>query len=202
MINDDTSKTIQWFYNTDYALEYVEDKFLKANNILPMSSDKLPLEKLSILHDLDKNELESLSKKLIEKVYKKDEHIFNANSNANELYFLTKGTVSIKTKEKEIAYENSDYLHKNEKTLFSSRRITFSSGVVFGEMAFFQNQAHEVDAVANEEVCVFVLTRNNFEKLILENPILTQKLTLSFCKHLSSRLKDVTNEIHFLEKWD
>ncbi|MDD3008785.1 MAG: SulP family inorganic anion transporter [Arcobacter sp.] len=202
VINDDTSKTIQWFYNTDYALEYVEDKFLKANNISPISNEKLPLEKLSILHDLDKNELETLSKELIEKTYKKDEHIFNANFNANELYFLTKGTVSIKTKEKEIAYENGDCLHKNEITLFSSRRITFSPGVVFGEMAFFQKQAHEVDAVANEEVCVFILTRNNFEKLILENPILAQKLTLSFCKHLSSRLKDVTNEIHFLEKWD
>jgi MFS superfamily sulfate permease-like transporter/CRP-like cAMP-binding protein len=202
VINDDTSKTIQWFYNTDYALEYVEDTFLKANNILPISNEKIPLEKLYILKDLDEKELELLLDNLDEKIYKKDEYIFTASSETNELYFLTKGTVSIKTKEKEIAYENSECLHKNEKTLFSSRRITFSSGVVFGEMAFFQNQAHEVDAVANEEVYVFVLTRSNFEKLTLKNPLLTQKLTLSFCKHLSSRLKDVTNEIHFLEKWD
>lgn len=202
VINDDTSKTIQWFYNTDYALEYIEDKFLKENEILPKTNEKLSLGKLAIFKDLDKNELEVLSKNMTEKVYQKNEHIFSANSKADELYFLTKGFVSIKTMEKEIAYENSECLHKNEKTLFSSRRVTFSSGVVFGEMAFFQNQKHEVDAIANDEVEVYILSRENFEKLSFESPSLTQKLTLSFCKHLSSRLKEVTNEIHFLEKWD
>lgn len=69
-------------------------------------------------------------------------------------------------------------------------------------MAFFQNQEHEVDAIANDEVEVYILSRETFEKLSFESPSLTQKLTLSFCKHLSSRLKEVTNEIHFLEKWD
>lgn len=202
VINDDTSKTIKWFYNTDYALEYVEDEYLKQNNILSSNSEKVSLENLSILNNLDEKELQILSNNMTEKIYKKDEYIFSVNSKADELYFLTKGFVSIKTKEKEIAYENSECLHRNEKTLFSSRRITFSPGIVFGEMAFFQDEKHTVDAIADDEVCVYSLSKKNFEKLSLENLNLTQKLTLSFCKHLSSRLKEVTDEIHILEKWD
>lgn len=63
VINDDTSKTIQWFYNTDFALEYVEDKFLFQNNILGISNKKqLDLNELPILSTLRNEEIEKLAK--------------------------------------------------------------------------------------------------------------------------------------------
>lgn len=194
-------QNILWFSNTDLALEYTEDEFLKENNILPvLNSHKLNLDELSITKQLDIKSLTYLSEIVIEKEYKKGTYLFKESDKADELFLLRKGLVSIKTKEKKFDYDNKDFLDDNEEILYSSRRVTFSPGVVFGEMAFFENSFHSVEAIADENVSVYIIKRNDFKKMNEESPLLVQQLLFEFCKHLSLRLREVTKEVQLLEK--
>ena len=111
---------------------------------------------------------------------------------SDEVYFLRKGTVSI------MLDQVSD---QGNKKLSKIRRITFSTGVVLGEMAFFENSAHSVDAIANEDISVYVLSRKNLDLLTSKHPLLGKKLMYKFCAHLSLRLREVTSEIQVLERW-
>lgn len=192
---------ILWFSNTDLALEYAEDEFLEDNQISSiLNSHKLDLRELSITKELTAEYISYLLKIVIEKEYKKGSFLFKELDKADELFLLRKGLVSIKTKEKRFDYDNKDVLDDSHEILYSSRRITFSAGVAFGEMAFFENSSHSVEAIADEDVSVYIINRDEFNKISNDYPILVQQLLLEFCKHLSIRLREVTKEVHLLEK--
>lgn len=189
-----------WYSNADSALEHAEDEFLKSKNISPMlDSHKLSLHELSITKSLKNEYLDYLSKLVIEKDYKKGEYLFKESQPANELFLLRKGLVSIKTKEKKFEYDNKHSIDDRHEILYSSRRITFSAGVVFGEMAFFENNLHSVEAIAEDDVSVFIISRETFDYMGREHPVLVQQLLMEFCRHLSERLREVTKEVHILE---
>jgi len=59
---------------------------------------------------------------------------------------------------------------------------------------------HTVEAIADEDISVYIINRDDFNKMSEAQPLLVKQLLLEFCKHLSSRLKDVTKEIQISRK--
>ena len=185
---------LPWFENTDLALEKVENQLLKKyNQFEQKKSDILDIKNLNFTKDLEKEEQDILLNYLISKEFKVNDLLFTKGMKSDELYFLRKGTVSIMIEQ--------GFIQGIKDKLSKIRRITFSTGVVIGEMAFFENSLHSVDALANEDVSVYVLSRENLDLLSKEHPILGRKLMYSFCAHLSNRLREVTSEIQVLERW-
>lgn len=185
---------LPWYENTDFALEEVEEDLLSSLNIEIRDENRvLSLNEISLTKNLDKNELETLEKYLELKKYKKDEYLFQENNPSLGLFFLKKGEVSIWAKQLESS---------NKKDLSQIRRITFTSGVVIGEMAFFENIKHKVSAKAQSDIEVYYLSKDSFEKLSLNEVVLTQKIMFEICSHISKRLREVSLEVQVLERWE
>ena len=186
---------LPWFMYTDTALEQVENLLLQKFNISTyLEKNSYDLDELLIVKGLNYEQKQYLREILEVKEYIKGEHLYKEGSKSEELFLLRKGSVSI------LDQEERSFRKDMQKS--RTRRITFSPGVVVGEMAFFENSYYSVEAVADEDVSVYILTRNNFNLLLKEHPLLAQELMLQFCKHLSRRLREVTDEVQVLEQWN
>ena len=73
--------------------------------------------------------------------------------------------------------------------------VSYAPGVVFGEMGLLQNQSRSADAIAEDETVVLKLSRENYERLVVEHPVLHGKLLLSLGLLLSSRVRALTDEL-------
>lgn len=171
----------KWYENSDLALEAVENSFLKkVFNVIEKEEKALSLKQIDLTDTLNKEELVYLEQRLKEKSYKKNDSLFVQNDLSKELFLLRKGSVSIK--------------------INGIRRISFNAGVMIGEMAFFENTPHFVDAICDEDVEVYILSKTLLNKIVEEKPFLVQKLMFEACKHLSKRLREVTKEVEILER--
>lgn len=186
---------LKWFEYTDFALEKVENLLLKEFNIPTYLDNKVyDLNELNVTRNLNKNEQEILMKYLDVQSFKKDEYLYKEGDFSDRVFFLKEGSVTVWDKHDQELY--------NDSLESKTRRITYSAGVVIGQMAFFERQIHTVEAIADQDISTYVLTRDNFEKLREEHSDVAQELMLEFCKHLSRRLREVTYEVQVLERWN
>lgn len=186
---------LPWFEYTDTALETVENLLLQEFNISTyLDKNSYELDELLIAKGLNFEQKQYLIKFLEVKEYIKGEYLYKEGSKSEELFLLKKGSVSI--------FDQEEKSFRKKIIKNRTRRITFSPGVVVGEMAFFENSYYSVEAVADEDVSVYILSRSNFNILLKEHPLLAQELMLQFCKHLSRRLREVTDEVQVLEQWN
>jgi len=65
----------------------------------------------------------------------------------------------------------------------------YSTGAVVGELCIVDHQPREVTAVALEETCLAVLAREDFERLIEEQPRLAAQLLKGMLLKVSIRLR-------------
>jgi sulfate permease, SulP family len=75
------------------------------------------------------------------------------------------------------------------------RMVSYAPGVVFGEMGLLQNQSRSADAIAEDDSVVLELSRENYEYLAAEHPVLHGKLLLNLGLLLSSRVRALTDEL-------
>lgn len=185
---------LKWFEYTDFALEYAENLLLKKFDIPSyLNSKTFELDEISVTRNLDKNEIDILSNYLVLKDFKKGEYLYKEDEIANEIYFLRSGSVTVWDEHEKEFYVN--------KPISRTRRVTFSAGIVVGQMAFFENTKHSVEAIADVDISTYLLTREKFNELLKKHPLVAQDLLLKFCEHLSKRLKEVTYEVQILERW-
>ena len=185
---------LSWFDNSDTALEQIEQRLL--TQFLPQEEevDTFTLSEMSILQTLTAVQLEMIEPLMKIKTFTQAEVLYQEGNQADELYFLKKGEVSIWVSQ----------LNQEERvdvSLPKIRRITLTQGSILGEMAFFDDEVYHVDAIANTEVEVYVLSKESFEKLLENDPKLAHKFMLSICQYLSKRLRETTKEVQFLERW-
>tara|TARA_B100001063_G_scaffold219376_1_gene223449 strand:+ start:12457 stop:14688 length:2232 start_codon:yes stop_codon:yes gene_type:complete len=186
---------LSWHEYTDFALEETENYLLKEFGFATYLNDsEYKLEDLSVTRNLEIYEQNILLEYLEEKSFKKGEYLYKEGEDSNKLFFLRKGSVSIWDEHEEELYRSS--------SISKTRRITFSPGVVVGQMGFFENTIHSVEAIADDDLKTYILSKDNFEKLLKEHSLLGQDLMLEFCKHLSKRLREVTYEVQVLERWN
>ncbi len=186
---------LKWFEYTDFALEKVENLLLKEFDIPTYLDNKVyDLNELNVTKNLNTNEQKILMKYLDIKSFKSGDYLYKEGNSSDRLFFLKEGSVTV--------WDEHDKDLYNDSVESKTRRITYSAGVVIGQMAFFERQIHTVEAIADQDISTYVLTRDNFEKLREEHSYVAQELMLEFCKHLSRRLREVTYEVQVLERWN
>lgn len=148
---------------------------------------------MNIVRNLNNKEHKILLEYLDIQAFLRNEYLFKENEESDRIYFLRNGSVTVWDEHEQDFYK--------ESSVSKTRRVTFSAGVVVGQMAFFENTKHSVEAQADENISTYVLTKSNFNKLLEEHPFVAQDLLLEFCKHLSKRLREVTYEVQILERW-
>ncbi|MCK5352927.1 SLC26A/SulP transporter family protein, partial [bacterium] len=109
------------FSDTDEALEMAENELLQSEG-LKGETGEMELGWVDVLKDFTKNEIQSLKNCMERKEYHKDERLIDTMEGSRDLFFLVKGSVSIRIP-----------LSREGQT---KRLATYSAGAIFGEMAF------------------------------------------------------------------
>ena len=148
------------FDDSDLALEWCEDRVL--DEALPTRASRVARPKdYELFAGFTRAELGVITKRLKRQLFRAGEVIICGGEQAREVFFLSRGTVSVFTPEPE-----------DER----KRLATFSGGMVFGEMAAIDRAPRSAMIVADTVVECDVLTLEDLDALDESHPAIKIKL--------------------------
>ncbi len=146
--------------------------------------DKEVLEKVKFLsqillfRNIKRKELLYILENLYEKVYEKEDVIFEEGDIGRALFIIYKGRIGL--------YKNKD----EKKILFSEVK----EGDFIGEMALLEELPRTLSAIAEEKTTVFMLYKTNLENMITAKPKIAARINYNLAKILSTRLRNLIQE--------
>ncbi len=173
------------FSDTDEALEMAENELLQSEG-LKGETGEMELGWVDVLKDFTKDEIQSLNNRMERKEYRKDERLIDTMEGSRDLFFLVKGSVSIRIP-----------LSREGQT---KRLATYSAGAIFGEMAFLDGAPRSAEVLCDEDSVIYSLSHDEFESLSKIEPELTLKIIKNIAIELSHRLRMTSLEVSFLEE--
>ncbi|HUK56237.1 MAG TPA: cyclic nucleotide-binding domain-containing protein [Nitrospiria bacterium] len=132
------------------------------------------LKTVPFFQELSEDELKKLTEVMEEKSFKKGEIIFNEGEEGKALYLLVEGEVEVV---------------KTMKGWYQETLAVFKKGRLFGELSFLSGRNHSALARATQDVKVFVLTKNQYDRLEKNDPVITQKIMKVIALTLSTALQ-------------
>ncbi|WP_287671358.1 SulP family inorganic anion transporter [Accumulibacter sp.] len=177
---------VKVFPELDDAVEWVEDQILGQSPTQQSDVEALDLDDLELFSDHKEETLIDLEACLEKRSLAKDEKVYSFGDPGNELYVIRKGAVRI--------------------TLPSSgesaghHALTYGRGDFFGGMAFLSQMTRFNDATALEETELYVLQREQFEKLKEEHKRLAFHLVEAVAKVLALRLRYSDKELMAMQE--
>lgn len=133
------------------------------------------LQEHFLLRHLSEKDLAALAKRAEIMAFKADQTIFQRGDVAAHMMVVVRGRVQI-----------SSPSHEGDKIIFA----TMNPGDVFGEIALIDGHERSTDAIADEATEVLELQRDDFIKVLENNP----KLTIDLLRVLCMRIRQ-TNEL-------
>lgn len=137
------------------------------------------LKKVSFLGELSQKNLKLITKIAKKVHFDKGEQIFSASTSGDRLFIVTNGRIKIFSCSPGGKIKVLDYLDQ---------------GDFFGEMSLLDKEVRSASACAVEASNVITIHRNDFQKLLRNQPT----LALSFLKVLCNRLRRADKEIEAL----
>ena len=121
-----------------------------------------------------------------EKKFSNGEKIFSKDEPGGEMFFIRKGQVRIMLP----LSGGSAYHHIS----------TFPKGHFFGDMAFLDNEPRSADALAEGDVEVYIISREDFNKLTSADQRLAATVFERLAYVLAVRLRHTNMEMQALEQ--
>jgi glutaminase len=159
------------FFDIDHALEYCENHLLQQSGIFKYD-EPVPIEKQDLCLGLDENEIELLKSYSVEKKYNLGDYIFKQGDNADTVYFLVSGQVSVIL---------------NESHARDQRIATLSPGSAFGELAMIDHGKRSATITADSDVTSMEL---KFYDLEAEGSELSKNVMIKLTRNISKMLSD------------
>jgi len=131
------------------------------------------LKQSTIFTEVSTDDLRYVADSMQERIYFKNDHIFDINDNGTEMYIITSGRVGIS-----ISNNRDDFIS------------TLSSGDSFGEMNLLDGLPRSATALALEETTLLALGKSHLRGLILSYP----EISLGILKTLSLRLRETNKK--------
>jgi anti-anti-sigma regulatory factor len=156
----------------DSGLEWMEEKALIAAKIRPHDVE-IPFNNLELMREFTPDEAAEFEKMLTVRNFKRGDIICHESDNADRMWILTKGTVSV--------WLNVEGGRK--------RIASLAAGTTIGEMALLQTQQRSATVSADENISTYELNREKFERMLEKNPMLAFKLLNYFTHEMARRLK-------------
>jgi glutaminase len=166
------------FADTNTALAHCEDRLHGGQE-----AAEVDFESLDVLADFTPGELQILRGCLVERRHARGDVIIEAGAEADEVFFLTAGRVSVR-----LTLGNGE----------TKEVVAYLPGVVFGEMAFIDGSKRSASVVADSGVVCHALARADFERIGLEHPGLQVKLLRNLLRLFSANLRKADREIAIL----
>ncbi len=164
----------EWYNSQRYEhAAYAFQKYLqycpKGNNV---SQAKMYLQKMNkplVTPKVSKNE--------INRFYKKEQIIFCESEPGDELYIIKKGSVKISK------------LISGKETILA----VLKQGDIFGEMALLDNRPRSATAIAAEDCELAAINRQNFDKLVVEQSVMAEKLITLLSERIWTAYRQLAN---------
>lgn len=132
------------------------------------------LKKQILLEDLTKADLEKIAKIVKILSFKKGELLFKEKEETQGLYLIYSGKV-------EISKTTPDGWKQTLAVLHGEHFL--------GELSIIERRLHEATAIALENTGVYLITRNDFEKMEKQDTALTSKIMKKLVLVLSKNLR-------------
>jgi SulP family sulfate permease len=183
------AEDLKFFDDIDSAVEWIEEQVLRAENAERTRAEKvLELAEIELFSDFSHDALTKIAGCLKEKTYNTGDEIFGvdiADEDSDEMFFIKKGTVKIMLP-----------LHGGN----SYHIVSFTPGGFFGDMSFLDKGKRSANAVAADEVILYILSRKEFDKITEQNPEIAGKFFEKMALVISHRLRQNNVELKALQE--
>lgn len=153
---------------------------LRRNDRNQVETDKVKfLKKIPFFADLNKHQLEQVSKVVYERRYEEGEYIFELNQPGAALFIIQSGEIAV-----EIAHASGDVT-----TLAVLGKTAF-----FGELALLDESPRSASARAQVTTHVLALFRKDLDNLTKTDPDISTGIYKSLATIIGNRLK-ATNDL-------
>ncbi|WP_162247053.1 SLC26A/SulP transporter family protein [Rhizobacter sp. Root404] len=163
--------------HTDLALEQAEERLLASLEPTNAGGRILTLAETMLGRGLDGGELDWLGEQLRTLHIPRGELLFRLGDPGDGLYLSLAGDIGLR-------------MPGSERRLAS-----FAPGVVIGEMATLTRGTRSAEAYAESDVTALKLSADDFERLMIERPVLAAKLLKSMSLHLADRVRTLTGDL-------
>lgn len=161
-----------WLPDVDHAIEAAERQLLaEAGITAPQAA--VPLAQTSLLRDLTPAQSARVQSLLQTQPLPAGTLLFREGDPGDRLYVLTQGSISI----------------VSGSAQARQRYVSYSPGVMFGEIAMLDGGKRSADAMVDSDSVVHALTREAFDTLRGAEPALGERLMRNIALHLSERLR-------------
>ena len=175
---------VKVFGDLDEALEWVEDRIISEATLSYVDESLLDLHEIAIFEGRKAETMAALEACMEKRHVKKGETIFVSGDSGDELFLIRRGAVRIV-----LPLNDRQNIHLS----------TFGRGNFFGEMAFLDGASRSADAMAHNDVELFVLPRKNFDKLATEHKVMALNLLEGIASELATRLRYANVQMRSLE---
>ena len=175
--NEEAGSRQLWAEDVDRALEQAERALLAADGE-PLEHGALPLGECDLLRGLDPADVERVRAVMQQRRLRAGERLFGQGDPGNELFVLTEGSMSI--------------VQRDAEGRVAQRFVSFSPGMMFGEVAVLDGSGRSADAAADSDAVVYALPIGGLEELERTAPHVVVRLYRNIASHLSARLRSST----------
>ncbi len=174
------------YFDLDSALEWIEDEVIaKTLGVRKEALPALSLSEFEFFCGISPVITEKLSAIMGERLCQIGEKIFSIGDKSEEMYFLRKGLVKI-----DLPLSGGMNHHL----------LTLSQGEFFGEISFLDKGLRSAEATAVDEVMLYVLSREQFEKIAKDHPEIAGVFFERLAQTLSLRLRLTDIELMAIEE--
>ncbi len=172
------------FDDLDEAVRWIEEHILRDAGIGEREEGPpLALNEFELFRELEGGVLALLREAIEERAIKAGMAVFNHGDEGDELFLIRDGSVDIR-----LPLEGGRSHHL----------ATFSRGSFFGDMAFLDHGRRSADAIAANDVEVFVLSRKRFDEVSHRQPATGAMLFARLARILALRLRQTDLELRAL----
>lgn len=140
-------------------------------------SDILPvLKKIPLFAKLDENLHREIIQRIVMMYYPAEYQIFKEKEEGDALYILKTGKVNI-------------YQEPKEEGDLPEEKAEIFPGGFFGEMALVSDEPRNASAKTAEDCQVFILSKEDFKKLLDSNPELAQQISATVVDRINKNNK-------------
>jgi len=139
-----------------------------------------PLKRIQLFEELSEEQLSELADICHKEFFKSEEVIFEEGAIGDKFYMIEKGEVRIS---------------KIIQGIGEEALVVLKKGAYFGEMALIDEGPRSATAICNADATLWVINKEDFEKLLNEDSALASRLLWTFVKTLSVRLRETNEKI-------
>ncbi len=170
------------FEDNDRALEWCENELLEKHADTRITGRRMKIADYQLLRGFTATELEIIRPMLQSHSFSRGQEIIRAGDAAREIFFLTRGVVSV-------------YLPGEEH----QRLASFSPGMSFGEMALIDGAPRSANIIADTDAECHSLSLEDFTALGKTRSALKIKLLEQLCLDLTRKLRKADRERDVLD---